>query len=403
MLYRLLAVFVILLPSCKNNDPVMEEELAEYTVMYYRSSGLGLDFHHKEILEELQSVGSTEKVNVVAEFKYSKDFQNDPDFCEGTQRGVIEKDNIRIIQSKDADYPMHKPENIAEFITWAKTNFPAKKYIFVSSGHGSGWTAEHDTPTSKALNPDDNIEGIPYISIVDLAEGFRLSETNFEMIFFHNCLMLTAEVIGEIQPYTHYMLGSAHEMWLPGTSFAYFLRQLNKPMDLTESMKPFISQTIYNWSLAHPQQNLDMQLLDLTKSDPMFNTIKNIVSRLKVLAEDEDHRDMLSIATEKTYRFDKTWPLFDLGDYINALIYSKYPCDTKLLILYSEFDEALRDMLVYKDEKNSEDKKVSISINIVNTTRYTQEYLAGKQPYNTLRFHKITGWGEWLSLIKDFS
>ena len=80
-----------------------------------------------------------------------------------------------------------------------------------------------------------------------------------------------------------------------------------------------------------------------------------------------------------------------------------YIQDTKLLILYSEFDEALRDMLVYKDEKNSEDKKVSISINIVNTTRYTQEYLAGKQPYNTLRFHKITGWGEWLSLIKDFS
>lgn len=398
------AMFCLLLAAifsagCNKESTQDDTPKAEYTVIYYRSAALGLSYHHDAILQDMITIGSTERVNVVAEVKHGRDYQNEPG-KDGTQRLVIEKGNLRLVEKKSADYPMHRPENIAEFITWAKTNFPAKKYIFVTSGHGSGWTAEHDTPPTKGLNPDDNIEGTPYITIGDLAEGIRLSDTHFEMMFFNNCLMLAAEVLAEIQPHTRYVMGSAHEIWLPGTSFSYFLRQLNKPMKLTEAMKPFIDQTVYTWSVNMAiKADVDMQLLDLDRLDPLLDNIKQIVQQFQLL--NKHYAWECSVATESTYRLDETWPLFDLRHYVFRVAkLTKY--EHEPLITYYQLDAALRDMVVYKQERTSDNKQTSIGINVVDQKRYAEEYLAGRQPYNTLRFHKLTGWGDWLSSITSY-
>jgi len=118
----------------------MEKE-AKWTFMVYMAGGDHpgdgegrLDGN--DDLTEMRKVGSTEKVNVVA--------QLDPDWDSDVkryhiQRGGIddEVDNLGKIQSAT-------PEEVISFVSWAEQNYAAERYALVLWGHGSGWNRMPD-------------------------------------------------------------------------------------------------------------------------------------------------------------------------------------------------------------------------------------------------------------------
>jgi len=113
------------------------------------------------------------------------------------------------------DRDMGDYRNVAEFVRWAKTEFPAKKYMLVIWNHGSGWR-KGAGQTLKGISYDD--ETGSHINVPQL--GAILRETGGVDVYASDaCLMQMAEVAWELKDHAAYIVGS--EETEPADGYAY--------------------------------------------------------------------------------------------------------------------------------------------------------------------------------------
>ncbi|MCG2725663.1 MAG: clostripain-related cysteine peptidase [Elusimicrobia bacterium] len=145
----------------------------------------------------------------------SKTMPNKPnkaDTWTGMRRYYIEKDNDTgnitspVLQELNAD--MGSWEHLAEFGLWAKTNFPAEKYMLIVWNHGDGWKTRNlniDFNFDKGISSDDTTGN--KISTVDL--GKALKKMGGVNIYASDaCLMQMVEVAYELKDWAPVIIGS---------------------------------------------------------------------------------------------------------------------------------------------------------------------------------------------------
>jgi hypothetical protein len=115
---------------------------AKWTVMVYMSGDNTLDSAAWDDLGEMEDVGSTAQVKIVA--------QLDPyttSSCSGTYRYYVTgtaaqgtsypeypADIVSVLSEQD----MADPSVLGNFVNWATTNYPADHYLLVFWNHGGG-------------------------------------------------------------------------------------------------------------------------------------------------------------------------------------------------------------------------------------------------------------------------
>jgi len=128
-------------------------------------------------------------------------------------------DNELLVGSPDHgnDPDMGAPGTLSDFITWAKTYYPANRYALILWNHGGGW---------KGVCWDDS-------SVINgHADGLYMNELatalageSFDLVGFDACLMAMIEVAWQVQPYSAYFVGSQevepadgwpYDQWIPG-------------------------------------------------------------------------------------------------------------------------------------------------------------------------------------------
>ena len=123
----------------------------EWTFMLFMAADNNLEAATSLDINELEKYGSTDQVNFVAQIdrngKYSKDSELK---WSGARRFYIKKDNSPKKMTSPAvetlgDIDMADPKSLTDFVKWAVTNYPAKKYCLILWNHGTGW---------KEINPD---------------------------------------------------------------------------------------------------------------------------------------------------------------------------------------------------------------------------------------------------------
>ena len=147
-------------------------KVKEWTVMVYMNGKSDLEENDFENINNMETAGSSKEVNVVAEYARTRgqknDFTGDGDWT-GSRRYYIQKD----IDSKKINSPVlaqfARPDmgdwrHLAAFIRWAKTNFPARRYMLVLRHHGGGWIDPRPSP--KAMSYDDEMG--TFIATVDM-------------------------------------------------------------------------------------------------------------------------------------------------------------------------------------------------------------------------------------------
>ena len=153
-------------------------------------------------LNEAELVGSTAKVTIVSQFdRYDGAFAGDGDWTGAKRFLVTQDDDLGAINSEEVEdlgeVDSGAPETLTEFMTWAITNYPAKKYALILSDHGAGWVGgwNDDAPEEgSALSIDE----------IDQALAAALAETgvdHLEFIGFDACLMSQVEALSGIAPY----------------------------------------------------------------------------------------------------------------------------------------------------------------------------------------------------------
>lgn len=106
---------------------------------------------------------------------------------------------------------MGAPDTLTDFIKWAKTAYPADRYMIAFWNHGGG---------NYGFGGDENWGGSA-LSVSELAGALRQAQQatgiTFDFIAFDACLMATVEVANALSPYARYM-GASQELE-PGTGW----------------------------------------------------------------------------------------------------------------------------------------------------------------------------------------
>jgi hypothetical protein len=143
-LVLLLAVAFLLppmLPAAPADAPAAEKL---WTFMVYLSADNNLEPAGIHDFNEMETVGSTDDINIIVQFDRSPGYDSSNGNWTGARRYLVTKDNdMNIISSKMladlGDTNMGDPQTFVNFTTWAADHYPAKHYFVDFWDHGGGW------------------------------------------------------------------------------------------------------------------------------------------------------------------------------------------------------------------------------------------------------------------------
>ena len=108
----------------------------KWTFMVYLAGDNSLASAGLVDLKEMKKVGSTDQINVVAQFDNGKGHRTVRYVL--TKGGSLEKDAVKSLGKTNTG----DPAVLTAFVDWAVTQYPAEHYVLVVWNHGNGWDDE---------------------------------------------------------------------------------------------------------------------------------------------------------------------------------------------------------------------------------------------------------------------
>ena len=143
-------------PATAPAAPLAQQEPEWLVMLYQNADDLVLEGDIYTDLNEAELIGSTDDVVIVSQFdRHDGAFDGDGDWTTTKRYLVTQDDDLAAVNSEELDdlgeVDSGDPQTLTDFVTWAVTNFPAKKYALILSDHGAGWVG--------GWNDDAPIEG----------------------------------------------------------------------------------------------------------------------------------------------------------------------------------------------------------------------------------------------------
>ncbi len=219
-------------------------------------------------LQELMEVTLPENVKVVIQTGGSAQWNNDFVDAEKLQRFVYAGDEMELVDEQPSAN-MGEAQTLADFLSYAKENYPAEKTAVVFWNHGGG---------SVAGAAFDELYGGDSLNLSELHEAFGsvwdLSSENppVELIGFDTCLMATVDVAATFSDISSYLVASEETEPANGWYYSHWVKALaeNPDMDGVELGK-IICDTYYaGCEVAGTQDNTTLSVTDLSKIKPLL-------------------------------------------------------------------------------------------------------------------------------------
>ncbi|MBF0499040.1 MAG: hypothetical protein HQM09_02810 [Candidatus Riflebacteria bacterium] len=306
--------------------------IKEWTFMVFMAADNNLEASDEGDLNELESVGSTDKVNIVVQLDRVGSYSQD---CEmkwkGTKRFYIKKDDQPKHVSSPAIQDLGEmdsaaPKTLIDFVTWAKKSYPAKRYALILWDHGSGWkdvTPDGATPVTppspeSAINPFGRnsaqghsrnaamsatlrqaMDTTSYNISIDETSGTSMDIPTLgttlarikdvlgqplDLIGFDACLMQMLEVACETAPYARYQVGSTDLEPENGWPYDKILESLTAAPEIDGRKLGQNIVSYYNASYNNGDQGntaVVLSLLDLSKIAEFIPILNSFCNALK--------------------------------------------------------------------------------------------------------------------------
>lgn len=351
--------------------PEPANAVKDLTFMVYINGRNNLSEYGKKDLNEMETVGSTSKMNVVVELAR--------EHYSSTERYLVKKDNHTGRIGSDVIEYQRNPDmgdwkHLVDFALWAKANYPAKKYVLVIWNHGDGWK------TSKGISYDDKTGN--HISTPEL--GMAMKEIGkVDVLAMDACLMQMAEVAYEVKDYADFVVAS--EEVEPGAGYSYD-RVLSKLSRRTSASAEKIAKTIVEqYGRAYSSNAKATQSAIRTAALPGFVSLLNDWSDTAIALEDKK-------------------PLLDAVNYAESFHIDSYRDLYDFIRLVSEKtgDPALKQK---SDTLNAfiETDLVTANTSMRARSHGVSVYLTKKgagDKYARLAWSSATRWDEFLNSIK---
>ena len=219
-------------------------------------------------LGELMEAQLPENVNVVIETGGSSQWQNDFVDADMLQRYVYSSDGLELVDEQPSA-SMGDAQTLADFLDFAKTNYPAERTAVVFWNHGGG---------SVAGASFDELYGFDSLTLDEMYSAFSSvwepsEETPpVELVGFDTCLMATVDVANTFQGLAHYLVAS--EEYEPGNGWYYSqwaqaLAQ-DPSMDGAALGKVICDAYYAGCEAVGTQDSTTLSLTDLTRVGPLL-------------------------------------------------------------------------------------------------------------------------------------
>jgi hypothetical protein len=252
-----LALFAVCFTACNGGGTAKQtaDELPEYTIIYY---SCGSDVYDNVFAFNLHDfyaakAESHQKVKVAVQYKFSPEesFRKSEDFVwwvnamadgygfsvdqwmqkrdRATMRFVLDpnqpfnkdvkdsepmdsvflKDSF-LLPGKDID--SGDPQTLTDFISWAVSNVPAKKYVVVIGGIGIGYRPDLDLPQGASNEAAAVIGELPaFLSVSEIASAIKKTGIKPDAIYLENAFSNSIEILYELKDIAPYVVCSTFE------------------------------------------------------------------------------------------------------------------------------------------------------------------------------------------------
>jgi len=355
----------------------------DWTVMVYMDGDNSLDYNAWDDLNEMQSVGSSNEVNIVV--------QLDPyDSCSGTYRYYVTgvdpgasypKYPDNIIQSLP-EQNMADPATLTSFVNWAATNYPAEKYLLVLWNHGGGWK-EYNILTKGVIVDDTSGD---FMTMAELVQGLEGANEGIDIIGFDACLMQMAEVAYEIYGITNtpnYMVGSEASEWGDGWPYDDILAYLISMPDTDEAT---LCETIVNDFINYCGSVGTLSTFDFSTFNS--DTVQAINSFATALMASADQSEIATArSSAQSYSYSSGYRIKDLFDFAQRIDNTVFDCQSEAQAVMNQ----INNIISYESHTGSQ---VALSHGL---SIYLPDNAGGyDSDYNNLQFAIDTQWDEFL-------
>jgi hypothetical protein len=359
-----------------------QREGATWTVMVYLDGDNNLYDLAWSDLGEMESVGSTDEVNIVVQLDSYSNPGTYRYYVTGAEQGsTFPYYSADIVQTLP-EQNMADPNVLANFINWATTNYPAEHYLLVLWNHGGGWRDKDILP--KGIIWDDTSGD--FMTMIELAQGLEGASEQMDIIGFDACLMQMAEVAYEIGSSLtsppSYVIASQELEWGYGWPYDDILNHLTLNSTMNEAT---LCETVVNDYINYCGTPATLSALHLSSevSANGFDTINNFANALMNSAYPSEIAIARSSAQSYIY-----YPEYkDFYDFAQ-IVYNTVPdCQTEAQAIMDSISE-----IVIAEAHTGTEVENSHGLSIFlpdNPGGYDSNY-------NSLRFAIDTQWDEFL-------
>lgn len=350
------AMATMVFTACSDNsydNPVPEQEqLAEYTIIYYANGGGNVDNDILVMLEDLYlaDVEAYKKVNVVVQYKFStaehlikgdlkfedeasaafyggKTLRWHVDPTQGLVDNLQSPASIYGADNADCTYP----DSLTNFINWAAKTYPAKKYMLIVNDHGGGYRPDDDLPettpaSTRGLIYDDGYDG-KHFSAKSFARAIQQADIRFETIYTLACLMNNLEYLFELKDLCDYIIATTYVMPSDGGALDELVNQLGQSgVDIEKALDAYAKADVESWDVFGNVDETtpcytDMTVTRTANLNRLGEVLHEFTNRLCYTYQNgtDEQRQKIDYCTAFAVKVEKSRPSYDAAKYITAI------------------------------------------------------------------------------------
>ncbi len=386
----LVSIFCLFISQAHATPHDQNQTEKDWTLLVYLNGFNNLDSFGYEDINEMETVGSSSKINVVVQWA-------------SLQTGVVkrlkvEKDTnpnqvTSPVLSDLGRIDMGDYRSLIEFVKWAKTNYPAKKYFIDVWNHGSGWHKGMKRELLRNISSDDFSGN----SITTAQLGHAMKEISNELgqkvdIYGSDaCLMNMVEVAAEMKDSVNIYLGSQDNEPAPGWAYDRLLRKWNALPNASASDVAKIQ--VREYMASYPgRSNITQSALDMSQYDAFAASIRDLGQQMRLLPQNEK-ANIMGLAVEATSFYYTDYK--DVGHLVK-LLETRLPQNSSIKALAPQVGAALSKFVIANDSSSDLSDASGVSFwfpeSISTYNRYSSKY----QP---LVFNADTQWSDALTHV----
>ena len=462
--------------ACTSNEdnPVHDDStLAECTIIFYGVGGWNLDAELHENLRQLyRGLRDNSDIEAVVFFKNSS--YPDADMMEELDEQGFDFHNATayrfVVDRSQADNPQLQftPDNVyggdgtniditmadtlAHYISYAAAVRPARHYVLIMSGHGSGYAPDDDRPetlrqTTRGVLFDDGYNGL-CISARAIRTAIERSGVTFDAVYLDACMMNSVETLYELHDMTQYIVSTTCLAPDVGGEYACLVRRLATSQTYGQALAGYCDDVADYW-LRCEEAGINPGDYDASDINAISSAqLRNAAPALKLFIDQLtlDYSDPLlaqeiDAVTARAFANDTEFPLYDLCAYFDSLMVG-VPSTALADAASQAKDAMMKSKLNSRGTKATEERGLP-SFNVLlgangswerlmlddgigrllgiaeynwNGTMLTTEYgtdgsvtsqdedtwgSTGDDTYSQLIFDKLTGWSRWIKMNRQ--